>query len=688
MGKEVERLDLTLSSRISQIDRENIWSSAKRILESHLKGKQQCSLALGYVQSGKTTSMAATAALASDKGYRIVIAFMGSTLLLLEQNRNRLEALLGMESTNYQWVSLPNVKGATTSKEIVEWLEKGRTIFIPLLKHSGHIEKVSKALEKIGAEIPILLLDDEADQASLNTRPKDNSASSTYSSIVRLRSLLPNHLYVQYTATPYAPLLLGPDDPLMPTNVEFLLPGTGYTGGREFLITNANSAVRIIPFGDETSKSKIAHLPKSLITALAAFLAGASVLSQTDHDFAPVSMLIHPTHVNDAQKLYMHLLKKFISAAKTSDLEKSEFGKVIETEYWKIVENGGKDIGLQELFMGVHNVLDQLVLWLLNSTNDVKTISWNYSPFHILVGGNKLDRGFTVEGLTISYMNRKASEQVDTTEQRARAFGYRKQYLPYCQIHASARTIRLLRGIVHTEDDLRASLRDALDEGKSVGDWAGSIGLDLPSGTLPSRKNVLPALRHFNSNGNWHVLRNPLTSPKAIQTNLDLLRSIGLFDASTRAWGRVDHQVTYLPISALISELLLKWQVNEESPSWRHDEIIDFLLRHPRQNDQVPVILLAKDDSSPRDRKWVSDSGFVNLFQGRDLATQTVNRYEGDSIVGPDLVRHDGVVLQVHYVKRRNENDAIPEPNLPLHTLAISLGDRQITTIDTRSSNE
>jgi hypothetical protein len=86
-------------------------------------------------------------------------------------------------------------------------------------------------------------------------------------------------------------------------------------------------------------------------------------------------------------------------------------------------------------------------------------------------------------------------------------------------------------------------------------------------------------------------------------------------------------------------------------------------------------------EPGPRDRKWVTDSGFVNLFQGRDLESRKGQRYEGDSVVGPNLVRHDGVVLQVHYVKRRNDHGDIPLPNLPLHTLAIRLGDRQITTI-------
>ena len=64
---------------------------------------------------------------------------------------------------------------------------------------------------------------------------------------------------------------------------------------------------------------------------------------------------------------------------------------------------------------------------------------------HLLVGGNKLDRGFTVEGLTVTYLNRPTSPQIDTREQRARAFGYRQDLLPYCQFFATPRTLRVLR---------------------------------------------------------------------------------------------------------------------------------------------------------------------------------------------------------------------------------------------------
>ena len=107
----------------------------------------------------------------------------------------------------------------------------------------------------------------------------------------------------------------------------------------------------------------------------------------------------------------------------------------------------------------VRYALRETTLWLVNSASDVNKVDWRVAPVHVLVGGNKLDRGFTVEGLTVTYMNRPPSEQLDTLEQRARAFGYRGDLLPYCQFFATPRTLKVLREIVDTEYDLRAKLR-------------------------------------------------------------------------------------------------------------------------------------------------------------------------------------------------------------------------------------
>jgi len=86
--------------------------------------------------------------------------------------------------------------------EIEEQLDKGRTIFIPVLKHARQIDKVVAAIGALDQGLKVLIIDDEADQASLNTRPLSDVPSSTYQSISNLRSACPDHLYVQYTATP------------------------------------------------------------------------------------------------------------------------------------------------------------------------------------------------------------------------------------------------------------------------------------------------------------------------------------------------------------------------------------------------------------------------------------------------------------------------------------------------------
>ena len=141
-----------------------------------------------------------------------------------------------------------------------------------------------------------------------------------------------------------------------------------------------------------------------------------------------------------------------------------------------------RDVDDQTFAHKLKFVLAQAMTWLVNSAADINKIDWHVSPVHVLVGGNKLDRGFTVEGLTVTYMNRPASPQVDTLEQRARAFGYRGDFLPYCQFFASKKTIRSLTEIVHTEEDLRARLHDHIDSGGSVHTWAREIGLVLPDG--------------------------------------------------------------------------------------------------------------------------------------------------------------------------------------------------------------
>ena len=84
-----------------------------------------------------------------------------------------------------------------------------RTLFISVMKNHSHLRNLADLLSSVGlSDIPAIIFDDEADQASLNTRPNDPVASTTYRHIEALRRAIPRHTYLQYTATPQAPLLI------------------------------------------------------------------------------------------------------------------------------------------------------------------------------------------------------------------------------------------------------------------------------------------------------------------------------------------------------------------------------------------------------------------------------------------------------------------------------------------------
>ena len=319
-GPERLRLDAQMSARMNQETRAQIWRSVDGLLAhgplAPGGSAAMTSLALGYVQSGKTTSITALIAAGADAGYRVVVALLGGTNLLLDQNRARLEKALGIGSRqDYLWVVEGNPAGPTAAKRIANWLERDRVVLVPVLKHAGRIRALTGCLERLpGLSQPVLIVDDEADQASLNTQG-ETAESKTYEAIRGLREAVPNHLYVQYTATPYAPLLLEADDLLSPQYVEFLQPGPGYTGGREFFVDFADRVVRDVPALDEqAAKTLPLELPGSLVKALSSFVVGSALLLTRDPAGAPVSMLVHSTARNDVQARYHFLLERQLLA--------------------------------------------------------------------------------------------------------------------------------------------------------------------------------------------------------------------------------------------------------------------------------------------------------------------------------------------------------------------------------------
>lgn len=686
LGRESSRLDVLLERAVSAESRRHLWELSGDVLDAADAlddSATRTGLVLGYVQSGKTTAMTSLMAAAADRGYRLVVAILGSTNLLLDQNHRRIAASLGIgERSDYSWVAMQNPRGTSAARELATWLDRGRVVIVPLLKHSGRIQDLADVLRSVDgiSAYKTLIVDDEADQGSLNTAVRSGVESPVYAAIDRLRAQLPDHTFIQFTATPYAPLLLAPTDPLFPRFVRFLRPGSGYTGGREFFVDHAAAVLRTIPFGDEqVARAAPADLPQSLVSALWGFLAGAAVLLARDPTTPPISMLVHASHKTDIQARYRFLIDRELRAIKS--LLDGEGGKPSIPLPARVELDRLSSMGIAQISEGLfadrlRYVVSQAHIWLLNSVTAVRKVDWRASPVHILVGGNKLDRGFTVEGLTVTYMNRPPSDQIDTIEQRARAFGYRSEFLPFCQFFASARTLKLLREIVFTEHDLRASLRSFLEEGRSVADWASEIGLLIPGGAKPTRDAVVLSIG--TAQMGWHQLRRPSLADCAIGENWAICERIGLFSAPLRDFGRLSFRALSMSATDALALLLLPWKIDSYSGGWNHDWITQAFQRASASQSYVDVILMEQNagrpDAAPRLRSWDAQEGFENLFQGRDVQSQIAGSYyPGDRSIPGIESEPERLAIQVHRVTPREI------PNHPgLLTLAVHLGDRQV----------
>jgi hypothetical protein len=218
-----ETLDLLDHLKLSESNKQTLQTEALSVLSrcippSTPNGKET-GLVIGYVQSGKTMSFTTVAALACDNNFRLIIIFTGITRNLFEQSRDRLKQDLRIvERTDRKWQFFDNPKARPDIRQrIAVALESDgsvpgigkQTVLITVMKNATHLKNLTKLLSDLNlAGIPTLVIDDEADQASLNNKVRQGNESATYRRIVEIRQLLPHHTFLQYTATPQALLLM------------------------------------------------------------------------------------------------------------------------------------------------------------------------------------------------------------------------------------------------------------------------------------------------------------------------------------------------------------------------------------------------------------------------------------------------------------------------------------------------
>jgi hypothetical protein len=485
---------------------------ADRVITEALRVLSQCApavgaspartgLVCGYVQSGKTASMTAVSALAKDNGYRIVMLIAGTTTNLLAQNRDRLETHLRAAAPEWAWLMLTNPRLRRDRPEIEalaqEWSsehyeeEDRRTLFITVMKNHAHLKNLTEFLASVDlSNVPAIIFDDEADQASLNTRPNDPVASSTYLSIEALRSMVPRHTYLQYTATPQAPLLITRIDSLSADFAELVSPGEGYIGGQEFF-TGPAAHIEIIPQSEIYPDGELPREPpESLILAMQTFFVGVAagrLGPRQEHR----SMLIHPSKATATHRQYYdwaNMLKTaWHQVLLTAGPDREELLDEFRRAHRDLARTCNELPRFDQIQTKLPVAINQTTVTLVNSV-DGHEVPWQNGYSHILVGGEKLGRGYTVKGLTVTYMPRSPGGwTADTIQQRARFFGYHSRYLGYCRVFLHPDVRSAYTAYVRHEEDMRDRLAD--HRGHPLQEWRRLFYLDPR--LAPTRRNVL-----------------------------------------------------------------------------------------------------------------------------------------------------------------------------------------------------
>ena len=629
-------------------------------------------LVVGYVQSGKTQSMTAVCSLARDNGCRLVVLLAGVTNILLNQSAKRFrDALRGASGRATAWRMFNSADGfgetdlQDLQRAVAEWndpvfKDDRQTLLYVVLKNHTHLDQLYWLLSRASLKgIPALVIDDEADQAGLNTSPDEPQGSTTYQRIARVRSALPHHTYLQYTATPQAPLLIALDDMLSPAFAELVEPGDAYTGGQAFFGTSRlPGLVNQIPNEDLFKPGEPPdEPPESLLDALRIFFVGCGVASLRSGP-TPRSMLVHPSPRTADHSRYLRWISEIVKRWAVSlrskvDDDKRDTLDEFRAGYDELAKTDSKLPSFEELAHPILISLGRVSLKEVNSS-DGSEIDWDNADEHILVGGEKLNRGFTVEGLTVTYMPRDAGGwSADTIQQRARFFGYKASYLSLCRLYLHRDVIAAFQSYVRHEEDIRKQL--AAHRGRPLREWRRAFFLD--SQMRPTRKNVLSDPYYKISRDRvWFSQRYPQDAD--IARNGALLRPIEERHRFDPREGFFKHTIAEASLKEIYEQLLVMFDVRgADVPAWYGQLVTigDIL-----DEDSTSKALLVRMEGSRKDilrvRSEDKSSREIALHQGRSSAKDKEGKYPGDKEMKAD----DLVTVQIHWLEVENGPKGVP----------------------------
>jgi hypothetical protein len=552
-------------------------------------------LVLGDVQSGKTATYSALICKAADAGYRFIVLLTGTIENLRRQTQARLDAgFVGFDSSEH--LKKKNQRNIRVGVGLLN-AERNATVFtssaadfrtttVEALGLSLHalkepalvvIKKHTKILENLtqwikdytGSEaaseidLPMLLIDDEADNASINTNDAGTNPTAVNQGIRTLLKLFRRTTYVGFTATPFANIFVNPDttaemlgDDLFPQDFIYTLEApTNYFGPRRIFLSDAGGDAHLRDITDleplipsqHKSDHQVAALPESLKQALRAFLLANAIRDLRGEGPTHRSMLVNVSQftkvqdqvellLNDELQRVQKDIRNFSALAPDEALKNANIALL--HELWE-EEYAGAGRSWAEVQRALHDAALPVTTLAVNQRTGPRALDYRAHKDSglrvVAVGGNSLSRGLTLEGLCISYFRRN-TKLYDTLLQMGRWFGYRPEYEDLCRVWLPPSAVDWYGHITEATDELRGELQRMFRHNRTPKDFGLAVRAH-PDSLMVTARNKMRAAQtvtrivsvseqSFESvelpdsrealEGNWRVVREFIESVREL----------------------------------------------------------------------------------------------------------------------------------------------------------------------------
>lgn len=456
-------------------------------------------LAVGRVQSGKTSYFISSIALAFDNGYDLVFLVGGTKNTLRDQNYERVDEY---------FKNNPNIKVYDINKvdceTVLNKISFGYKVILVVLKNASQNANLGKAFQIANecSNIPSLVVDDEGDEYTPGAPKlinKTNRIGATHDMITKIIYTFSVCTFLSVTATPQANFLISTIDSISPDFCVLVEPGDEYTGGNSFHDTLDNPHVTAILDTDDFKDS----IPDSFMRALYFFIF-AVCFKRSVEDLSRYSMLVHPSSLTKIQGIVIEKINDRLSTIIKTLKNKGDiayndtFSHIISNidEYYRM--NPGTNIKINPTAIEdqLPIVLDELSTYEFNISSsgreDIEREKNENKLYKIYVGGNMLGRGLTIKNLIVTYMYRDSKVQaIDTLYQRARWLGYKASYFDVCKVYMTDQLKEKFITTVDSENDMWDSLSKFLSLENSIKNFPRRFQLNDESGKLIlTRKTV------------------------------------------------------------------------------------------------------------------------------------------------------------------------------------------------------